>query len=321
MTIHSTRRTSSDFEVGTQYLTSDGKLITLKHVCIEENRPRIDISDAKKGDTFVLRCGEKFVCKGELYSDGSIRSWRGVDPDGRILYFRFNGYCPSFGADMEVVELIRAPEPRVSLEGLQVGDRFRVRNGCIFTCARLDSYGSPIWAKSDTPSDTQYFGFDGRSCPACEELEAVERLTPVKPRVSLEDLQVGGRFRTRHGQVFACTSINKNSAHGIYAASEKDPHLRLYFLRNGKCNLDDPSLEAVEILESSVVESIRFQLQKLDKAKVNRIIVSEKEWRKLEAEVGRASGEAIRIDEVEVFYSSNSFEMPPGEYDIRMKLN
>lgn len=194
MTIRTTNLNASDFEAGGKIRTADGKLISLKHICIEEERPSINISEASKGDTLVLRCGKKFICTGENNETGSHYA-----KDGEVsLWFAVNGHCPAWGDGYDVVELVKTTkEPIVSLEGLQVGDRFRTRNGQVFTCTKIKDYGSPIIANSKEHCGI-HFKWNGTSNMSFHpEYEAVERLKPsVADQISqqlnrLDKSQVG----------------------------------------------------------------------------------------------------------------------------------
>jgi hypothetical protein len=199
MTIRDIDLNASQFEAGAKYRTNDGKLVTLKHVCVEEAPPRVNIADAGRGDTLVLRNGERFICTGDQ-SEGGSRCARGAK---YRLWFHLDGTCPSCDDDYDVVELIKAPDPTISLEGLKVGDRFRVRNGDIFTCTRLDSCGSPIYAKSKNHGGI-YFRWSGESnMDDRPEFEAIERLTPsilgqLREQLSKLDKAQVGRVVVSH---------------------------------------------------------------------------------------------------------------------------
>jgi hypothetical protein len=177
MAIRDITLSSDQFETGAQYRTTDGKVVTLEQVRVEEALPRVDITNAVKGDIFVLRNGEKFTCTGERDKSGDTLVLRGENKQYQF-WFWLNGTCRPFGSERDVIELIKGEKPVVSLEGLRVGDRFRVRKGDIFTCERIESCGSPIYAKS-SDSFGIYFRWNGQSnMEECSEYEAVERLTP-----------------------------------------------------------------------------------------------------------------------------------------------
>lgn len=176
MTILDTDLSAKDFEVGIQYRTNDGKVVTLKEVDVEEDLPRADLASAAKGDIFVLRSGERFTCTGVRADAEGEPVWLARNEYSE-LWFWFDGASRPLGPDKDVVELIKVEKPVVSLEGLQVGDRFRTRDGAIFICTKLKSFSSPIWAESKKWGGI-YFRWNGNSniVELQHDLVAVERL-------------------------------------------------------------------------------------------------------------------------------------------------
>ena len=211
---------------------------------------------------------------------------------------------------MDVVELIKAPKPRVSIGGAVVGDKIRLQNGEIGEVVRRTTHGGANiqvrFPQSSGPNGNslRWYYPDGRRMVDGEQWHAVELIRPSVPRICLVDLRVGDRFRVRSGEVFTCLTINGRGG-PIYAKGER--HSGLYFLYDGRCNLTNYSdLEAVELLEPSVLEQIRRAVRGIDRESIEKVVVSEELWRRAQEEVGVAGKDGtegrVYVDNIRVWY-------------------
>jgi hypothetical protein len=204
-TIRKTRRTASDFEVGTQYVTSDGKLVTLKHVCVEDYQSKVELKGIEAGRKVRLRNGDVLTFVKKI-SDLAAWPYRFTKEDGYELYFASDGsyYSSERCDDRDVVEILPLKQGRVSLAAAAAGDQFQLRNGQVRTYAG-DSNGSYAGNLRTTGNGRDlYFRADG-SCPNRDDGYDVIKIIPAprEPRVSIEKAIKGDKFRLRDGYV--CT--------------------------------------------------------------------------------------------------------------------
>jgi hypothetical protein len=289
MTTPKINLSSAEVAEGSSFITSDGKTVTLKHVCIEAPKPRIDLSTAKIGDTIVTRSG----------LHGLITA-TSVTPGGRFFtqhaWYFDDGQANYGGSNYDAVELIRKREERVSIEKAGVGSRVRLRNGEVVKVTSLLS------CAGDKNLNPYSFFNNGERYNGNEDYDVVEilELKPIEPeRLSLRGIKPGSKVTLRNGDTY--TFEGQNGGTGHYRLTGKDG-LVFYFLEDGQCNILDKTLEVVKIDNPTVKAQISVAIKKIGKENIDRVVLGPILWERFKLEVTESPR---RVDGVLVKYNSN----------------
>jgi hypothetical protein len=100
---------STDIASEAQFELADGKIVTLKTFCIEEQAQRVSIETLGVGDKFKTRNGEIFTIEGISVTPGGNK--RARSPQSHYWFYN-SGACASYSAQYDVIEAI----PRTLLD-------------------------------------------------------------------------------------------------------------------------------------------------------------------------------------------------------------
>lgn len=106
MTIKDIDVTSDYFQSGGQIRTSDGKLVTFKHVCVEEAKPVVPLVGVPIGGKFRLRNGRTLVLEASKYLSFGKFFGRELSPSRDGLFFEEDGTCRIGSGENDVVEIL-----------------------------------------------------------------------------------------------------------------------------------------------------------------------------------------------------------------------
>jgi hypothetical protein len=314
MTAYQIPISSQDFASNAEFLTTDGKLIKVKHFCVERveetsEKPPIHLGGVKTGDVLTLR-------NGEVLAVSELSSTPGGDVKAGPYWFFLDGRRVTCDSSYDVVELNADRRPGlVSLEGLKAGDKFRTRCGKVY---RYDPDGCDTYIRGVNEGGTfgLYFRSNGRCNLDTESDDVIEILPTAVP---LTGLQVGDRFRSRGAGIFTCVSVGHGS-NPIYAKNEDDEGI--YFRLSGESNISftHPQFDAVEVFPRSQWARISATLEGLDRSKIDSVVVKSKEWSEFPRIYGLIKGRhgLVQIQGVSVQHSSSAV-LEPGEFMVRFK--
>lgn len=97
---------STDIASEAQFELADGKIVTLKTFCIEEQVQRVSIEALGVGDKFKTRNGEIFTIEGTSTTAGGNK--RARSPYSHYWFYD-SGVCATHSAQYDVIEVIPRP--------------------------------------------------------------------------------------------------------------------------------------------------------------------------------------------------------------------
>lgn len=218
MTIRTIDVSSSALQAGAQIRTNDGKLVTLKHVCVEAPQADTDPSSVSLRD-LDLKPGQKArTRKGKLLTFQRLSSYSSswpyifLDEDGVEATYTPDGvYRSDFVQDLDDIEEVLPFEPaKVDLKDVKIGQKVRLKNGEIVALSTIiNDQGSWPYRFKRSGGGVYSFTVDGfyycRENP--QELDIVEILPFEEPRLTLEDVAIGDTLHLRDGRVVKVTEV------------------------------------------------------------------------------------------------------------------
>lgn len=272
MSIRSIDVNSADFHAGGKYMTNDGKIITLKHFCVEtpEAAPTptggVLLSSMQIGQKARTRSGEivtlKKVCGQDTYP------YVFIAPGGELYCCKPQGYywSQNMQSRHDIIEILPLegvkPESELSLEGIRPGQKVRTKAGNVLTFCRKTTYHSQ-WPYlfgdgllSYTPSGVYRSDF----LPGPDDI--VEILPyDEEPRVQIDrsTLRKGDIFRLRNGRQFVYSGYEFSGRFKGNCEPEYECGY-LYFNPDGTCPNRDAGHEVVEVITAPLVSLAGVQI-------------------------------------------------------------
>ena len=281
MTIHQINLTSDCLQPGKQCQTSDGKIVTLKHVCIEEapDSRKISLADMEIGQRVRIRDGRLLT----LIEVRQHHVWPYLFKQEQehlvALSFTVNGNWSAAGdGSRDIVEILPLEPPGIRLHGIKVGQEVRDRTGRILI--HTNYYGGcSTWpyefeyedGTSGTFTAQGIFGADLKP----SKRDIVEILPCRAPRVSLVDAKAGDRFHLRDGRTFIYTGTKTRD--GNLKARREDDDQVLVFGVNGSCP-GLPYADVIKVSRPDLFERIARQLQRENEQEVSRVQIASSQW-------------------------------------------
>jgi hypothetical protein len=191
MTIRTIDIDSNALQAGAQIRTNDGKLVTLKHVCVEApglaTQAEACASGIHLGD---LRLGQKVRTKrGKILIFSEKVTYPSPWP------YRFNGgslsytpegfYSSHCGPDpMDIVEILPFVEERVRLDDVRVGDGLRLRNGERVEVIQLSTSSGGNKQTTAAERSSYWFYDNGERVNDDRSFDVVEWIPAPKPSLA-----------------------------------------------------------------------------------------------------------------------------------------